>query len=625
VYVAADLFNGACAAGTLRDGGYNVGSDTTCQNGGPGDSVGIFTGLALASNGGPTQTISDAGTPAVGVIPNPTITLCPATDQRGGTRSSGSCDAGAFQSGLTEQTITFTGPGTGLVGGSAALSATPGASGNSVVFTVDASSEPGVCNVTGATVNYTAAGSCVIDANQAGSGTYAAATTVQRTNTVNNPGLLSQTISFTGPGTGLVGGSAALSATGGASGNSVLFTVDASSGAGVCNITTSPTVNYTAAGNCVIDANQAGNASYNPAPQVQQTITITVASSGGGGGGGGGGVYTPPTLTITAPSPSLFVGTTIPTLSPSYSPAPGATLTIPATCTTTATAASPVGGYPVTCSGASDPSYTIVYVPGSLTIVGPTTTPPPPSTPTAYSHSAGSRLASTPDGKGWWVLNASGSVSPYGTAKGYGGYTTGKGKQVPVAIAATPDGLGYWLVSANGTVRTFGDAKPYGSPASLHLAKPIVGITSTPDGKGYWLVASDGGVFNYGDAHFYGSTGAIHLAKPIVGLATTADGKGYWFVASDGGVFNYGDAHFYGSTGATHLAKPIVGVASTPDGKGYWLITSGGGVFNKGDAHSYGSEGGKKQAHPIVGLIASSSGTSYAIVNSAGAATTFPS
>jgi hypothetical protein len=36
-------------------------------------------------------------------------------------------------------------------------------------------------------VNYTAAGQCVIDANQAGNGTYAAALPVQQTITVNNP------------------------------------------------------------------------------------------------------------------------------------------------------------------------------------------------------------------------------------------------------------------------------------------------------------------------------------------------------------------------------------------------------------------------------------------------------
>ena len=41
--------------------------------------------------------------------------------------------------------------------------------------------------MSGATVSYTAAGQCVIDANQAGTSTYAAAPQVQQTITVNNP------------------------------------------------------------------------------------------------------------------------------------------------------------------------------------------------------------------------------------------------------------------------------------------------------------------------------------------------------------------------------------------------------------------------------------------------------
>ena len=45
---------------------------------------------------------------------------------------------------------------------------------------------------------------------------------------------------------------------------------------GVCSVsgTNGTTVNYAAAGNCVIDANQAGNSTYAAAPQVQQTITV---------------------------------------------------------------------------------------------------------------------------------------------------------------------------------------------------------------------------------------------------------------------------------------------------------------------------------------------------------------
>jgi hypothetical protein len=85
-----------------------------------------------------------------------------------------------------------------------------------------------------------------------------------------------QTITFTGPGTGTVGTSATLSATGGASGSPVTFTIDATSGAGVCNVsgTNGTTLNYTAVGPCVINANQAGNANYLAAPQVQRSSTV---------------------------------------------------------------------------------------------------------------------------------------------------------------------------------------------------------------------------------------------------------------------------------------------------------------------------------------------------------------
>ena len=67
--------------------------------------------------------------------------------------------------------------------------------------------------------------------------------------------------------------SARLSATGGGSGNPVVFSVASSSGPGVCTVS-GTSVTFTAAGSCVIDANQAGNAQYVAAPQVQRTITV---------------------------------------------------------------------------------------------------------------------------------------------------------------------------------------------------------------------------------------------------------------------------------------------------------------------------------------------------------------
>lgn len=96
------------------------------------------------------------------------------------------------------------------------------------------------------------------------------------------PSPLTQAISFTAPSKGTTGSSAALSATGGGSGNPVVFSVETTSGAGVCSLsgTNGTTVNYSGPGSCVIDANQAGNAAYLAAPQAQRTIVVLVGAAG---------------------------------------------------------------------------------------------------------------------------------------------------------------------------------------------------------------------------------------------------------------------------------------------------------------------------------------------------------
>ena len=85
-----------------------------------------------------------------------------------------------------------------------------------------------------------------------------------------------QAITFTPPTLGIAGQSATLSATGGGSGNPVVFSVDPASGAGVCGVTGTDgtTLDYAQAGTCVIDANQAGNASYAAAPTLTASITV---------------------------------------------------------------------------------------------------------------------------------------------------------------------------------------------------------------------------------------------------------------------------------------------------------------------------------------------------------------
>lgn len=67
-------------------------------------------------------------------------------------------------------------------------------------------------------------------------------------------------------------------ATGGSSGNPVELTLDSSSEQGVCSISDG-VVSFLGAGQCVLDANQAGNDEYQAAPQVQQKITVAAPAT----------------------------------------------------------------------------------------------------------------------------------------------------------------------------------------------------------------------------------------------------------------------------------------------------------------------------------------------------------
>ena len=121
-------------------------------------------------------------------------------------------------------------------------------------------------------------------------------------------GQAAQAISFTAPATGGVGKTATLTADGGASANPVTFSADPASGAGVCSMS-GATVSYEAAGDCVIDANQAGNANYSPAPQVTATITVDQAPAF---------VIDSPPLTAVAGQPYDYTFTASGTPAPSY-------------------------------------------------------------------------------------------------------------------------------------------------------------------------------------------------------------------------------------------------------------------------------------------------------------------
>jgi hypothetical protein len=117
-------------------------------------------------------------------------------------------------------------------------------------------------------------------------------------------------------------------------------------------------------------------------------------------------------------------------------------------------------------------------------------------------------------------------VFTFGDARFYGSTGGMVLNQPVVGMASTGDGRGYWLVAADGGVFTFGDAVFLGSMGGTRLAAPVVGLTATPDGGGYRMVASDGGIFDFGDAGFYGSGSGTPVTAPVVGIASRPGG--YW-------------------------------------------------------------------------------------------------
>jgi DNA-binding beta-propeller fold protein YncE len=175
-------------------------------------------------------------------------------------------------SGGPSQAISFTStpPTDAQVGGSPyTLAATGGASGNPVVFSVDPAASS-VCSVSGQSVSFIGAGTCMIDANQDAGNGYPAADQVQQSFVVGT-----QLITFTSatPPDAQVGGDPYLvTVTGGGSGNPVGLSIDGASGS-VCSIS-GQSVSFLGAGTCTIDANQAGNSDYLAAPQVQQSFLV---------------------------------------------------------------------------------------------------------------------------------------------------------------------------------------------------------------------------------------------------------------------------------------------------------------------------------------------------------------
>jgi hypothetical protein len=277
---ASQAGNGNYSAATAVNQSFTVAkASQTITFGALGDktvSAAPFAVSAVASSGLPVSFAST--TKAVCTVSASTVTIVAA----------GTCTIRASQAGnatysaapnvdqsytvspaLFSQTITFGALGSQTLGAAPFTISATASSGLPVSF---ASLTAPVCTLSGNTLTIVAAGTCTIQASQAGNAIYSAAPNVDQSFQVTNV-LQSQTITFGALSNQTLGAAPfAVSATA-SSGLPVTF---ASLTSAVCTVSAS-TVTLLSAGTCTIRASQAGNATYTAAPNVDQSFAVTLA------------------------------------------------------------------------------------------------------------------------------------------------------------------------------------------------------------------------------------------------------------------------------------------------------------------------------------------------------------
>lgn len=253
-------------------------------------------------------------------------------------------------------------------------------------------------------------------------------------------------------------------------------------------------------------------------------------------------------------------------------------------------------------------------------VIAPTKTPISPylSLRAAQGHEVGAAIYSTcaastnpalgKQAAGTWgyrVIMSDGKIVSFGQAKAM---RDAKAKG-PVATAATPDGNGYWVVTADGTVAAGGTAPVLKGRNAT--GDPIVAMVSSKSGKGFWLVSASGALSAHGDAP---ALAAAAVPAPVVAATASGSGSGMWLLSTNGGVTPLGDAPALAApalTGGTPEA-----IAATTTGKGYWVLTSTGEVLRAGDAADYGSLSREGLCTPLTAasIAATTTGAGYLVV-----------
>ena len=206
--------------------------------------------------------------------------------------------------------------------------------------------------------------------------------------------------------------------------------------------------------------------------------------------------------------------------------------------------------------------------------------------PVALRH-PGRAVAVRPQG-GWWVLSGDGTVT------GVGAPVFGAPRFASDAardIAAMPDGNGYLVLAADGTVHKFGSAATgpiaaLGSPSfGFDIARSIV---VSPDGAGYAVLDGWGGIHTYGSMPRFAGAPYWREWDIARALALTPDGTGLYVLDGWGGLHTLGAATHRGGPywSGWDIARDVVVVPG-----GYAVLDGWGWVHTVGDVPAASSAG----------------------------------
>ena len=302
----------------------------------------------------------------------------------------------------------------------------------------------------------------------------------------------------------------------------MVFSVDSTSGSGVCSVsgTNGATVNYLAAGSCVIDADQAAGNGYDAAPQVQQTITVSAAAPATqlaftkqpGGGASGAAWSAQPTVSVENSSGGVVTGNSdAVTLAIASQPGSGAALS----CTANPVAASNGVASFAGCEIAGKAgTYTLKATDGSLTS-------PTSSTFSVTVGSAAQLAFTTQPGGG--TSGATLATQPKVSVEDSGGnVVTGNSSAVTLAIGSQP-GSGAALsctknpVTASSGVASFAGCKITGKAGSYTL-KATDGSLTPATSSSISITAGSATQLGFTTQPGGGASGAAWSTQPAVSV-----------------------------------------------------------------------------------------------------------